>query len=55
MEQKERDRLRDDLYQDYEEEKKVAVRNDDSESSGTDSDQEGDPSGLRRRNKKSRR
>ena len=55
IEEKEKNRLRSELYQEYEEEKKAVVRNDDSQSSETDSDQEGSPSGLRRKARRNRR
>ena len=55
IEAKEKNLLRNELYQEYEEEKKAVVRNDDSQSSETDSDQEGSPSGLRRKGRRGRR
>ena len=55
IEAKEKNLLRNELYQEYEEEKKAVVRNDDSQSSETDSDQEGSPSGLRRKGRRDRR
>ena len=52
IEQKEGSRLRNDPFEDYEEEKKEAVRNYESHSSETDSDQEGESRSLRGRQRR---